>query len=116
MIALYLSTRTLHFIGRWVWRNYLCIYFDDYHPQSGYLTHSPDNAGKPKRFFSFARKSSSPTTSRSVSPTASIALSATPAANPTLDDHDDEIKNHHHTRKWLRQTIGCVFFEDFIDC
>ena len=104
-------------MGRWVWRHYVGRLFDDHHPATGHLTPTtPEEAGRPKRFFSFARKPPSPTIPRSLSPTLvrsnpAIGAAASPAANPTLEDHDDESKNHHHARKWLRQAIGIVYID-----
>ena len=99
MIALYLSTRTMHFLSRWIWRHVLSAVFNDHrhHPKS------PTQPSLPQRITAMDRKSQ-----LAISTSNDTGKQLAAPQNSLLDDVDDEGKNHHHARQSIRQVFGIL--------
>jgi hypothetical protein len=105
MIALYLSTRTFHFMSRWLWRHVIYQFFEPYKTEPKSIKDEEQVKDVPKgvvskRFMSFAR----------VGRQHSTGLKETEVIQPTpdMEDLDDKHHNHHPARKWMRQTLGVL--------
>jgi hypothetical protein len=107
MIALYLSTRTIHFLSRWLWRHFIYQYFEPNRVAPNCLSDQEQVREShkgviSKRFLSFAR------VSKDKQP--SVGLRETEIIQPTpdMEDVDDKHHNHHPARRWIRQTFGVM--------